>query len=635
VQGALQNNTTAERNALELGFLAGSRAEELPAGPAERIYVTRASRDVTAEMTDGLAEIADPAARARALEAREKELVAACERDRPGLRCQVAAFFRGAEYQLIERLELRDVRLVYAPPRSVGNYGGEIDNWAWPRHTGDYSFLRAYVGPDGAPADPSPANVPYRPASWLRVASEPLREHDFVLTAGYPGATSRVTTYSEVKYDVESTYPRSIEVMQAAYDMLTGLEQRGGMTAIKAGMYKQFVQNALENAQGTLAGLTRGDALARAEALDRRVREWAAEPGRERYAAGLVELERVLADARATSWADELLVQAGAGRSLLGGAGRLVRTAEERARPDAEREPGFQDRDLPQAIARQRQQSHLFDPEIDRGMARLALVRAAALPEAERPWLAALLGAKRGQAIDAALIDRRLEEWYRGTRLTDEALRIDLLTRATSAQLARSRDPLIRAARALRPYLAALEERQDRRAGELLLLAPLHAVAMREALGGALAPDANSTLRVGYGTVKRRGEGRPFTLASEIPAKDRGQPPYDAPAPLLQAIAAGQWGPYADADLGGLPVDFLSDLDTTGGSSGSPTLNHRGELIGLVFDGTIESVSSDVVFDPEVTRSIHLDLRYALWIMDRVDGADWLLVEMGVEPRLP
>jgi hypothetical protein len=168
-----------------------------------------------------------------------------------------------------------------------------------------------------------------------------------------------------------------------------------------------------------------------------------------------------------------------------------------------------------------------------------------------------------------------------------------------------------------------------------VLLAPKYAVAMREVLDGALAPDANSTLRVTYGTVKRRGDGRPFTLASEIPTKDKGEEPFDAPKAELAAIKAGTWGPYADAALGGLPVDFLSDVDTTGGNSGSPTLNQRGELVGLLFDGTIESVSSDVVFDPAVTRSIHADIRYALWVMDLLDGADALLSEMGVTPSLP
>ncbi len=635
VQPALQVNATPEHNYVETGYLAKTRADELPAGPAQRVYVTRATRDVTDEVMKGIADIADPGKRTQEIERREKALVAACEKGRPGIRCEVESFYRGAELQLVEQLEIKDVRLVHAPRRSIGNYGGEIDNWAWPRHTGDYAFLRAYVARDGSSAEPSPGNVPYQPAHWLKIASAPLTESDFVLVAGYPGSTERVTTYSEVKFDVDFTFPYRIEQIQEAYDALDGLQKQGGMTAIKAGMFKQFVQNALENQQGTLEGLKRGDALARKQALDEKVRAWAARAGREEYAAAIAALEATFVDERKTAKQDNVFSRAVGGSGMLQVAHLLVRMAEERQKKDADRKAGFQDRDLPDLIAQQKQVASTFDPDIDRVFLKLGLMRALAEPEAERPWLATLLGAKKGEAVDEALVDRRIAEWYKATTLTDEKVRLELLTKGTSRKLKASKDPLVKAALAMRPLLKELEERNERRAGERLLLAPKYAVAMREALDGALAPDANSTLRVTYGTVKRRGEGRPFTVVSEIPAKDKGEEPFDAPKALLDAARAKQWGRYADPTLGEVPVDFLSDVDTTGGNSGSPTLNDRGELVGLLFDGTIESVSSDVVFDPVITRSIHADIRYVLWTMDLVDGADHLLTEMGVTPSLP
>ena len=635
VQTALQVNATPEHNYVEDGYLAKERVGEKAAGPAQRVFVTRKATDVTSEMTEGLAAIADPGKRTKEIEQREKALIAACEKARPGIRCDVESFFRGAEWQLIESLEIRDVRLVHAPRRSIGNYGGEIDNWAWPRHTGDYAFLRAYVGKDGKPADPSPDNVPYQPAHWLTVAKDALAEHDFVMVAGYPGSTQRVTTYSEVQFDVDWTYSQAIEQIQEAYDALDVLQKKGGMTAIKAGMFKQFVQNALENYQGTLAGLKRGDTLETKKALDAKVRAWAAQPGREEYVQAIDALEATFVEARKTAKTDAVFARAANGSTLLNVANLLVRMAEERPKPDAERKSGFQARDLDDLIAKQKQMASQFDPEIDRVFLRLSLTRALSLPEAERPWLATMLAPKKGEALDAALIERRIDEWYAKTKLTDEKTRLQLLTKGTTKQLAASKDPLIRVAVAMRPALREFEERGERRAGDRLLLAPKYAVAMREALDGALAPDANSTLRVTYGTVKRRGDARPFTVVSEIPAKDKAEEPFDAPKPLLDAVAAKQWGPYADPTLGEVAVNFLSDVDTTGGNSGSPTLNHKGELIGLLFDGTIESVSSDVVFDPAITRSIHLDIRYALWAMDLVDGADHLLTEMDVTPSLP
>ncbi|HUQ05102.1 MAG TPA: S46 family peptidase, partial [Kofleriaceae bacterium] len=622
VQTSLQVNATPDHNYVEDGFLAKTRADELPAGPAEHVLVTQAARDVTADITGGLADIADPGARTKEIEKREKTLVAACEKGRPGIRCEVESFYRGAEYQLIERLEIRDIRVVHAPARSIGNYGGEIDNWAWPRHTGDYSFLRAYVAKDGSSAEPSPENVPYQPKHWLKVASKPLAESDFVLVAGYPGSTERLTTYSEVKFDVDVTYPDAIEQIQEAYDVLEELQKKGGMTGIKAGMFKQFVQNALENYQGTLAGLKRGDSLARKQALDESVRAWAKAPGREDYAQAIESLEASFVEERGRAKTDSMFARAALGRGIFSTAHLIVRMAEERQKKDPDRKAGFQDRDLPDLVAQMKQLSAQYDADIDRAFMRRGLVRAMAMPEVDRPWLATMLGAKKGEAVSEALIDKRIEEWFAGTTLTDEKARLELLTKGTTKRLRGSKDPIIKAALAMRPALKEFEERHERWKGERVLLGPKYAVAMREALDGALAPDANFTLRLTYGTVKRRGEGRPFTVASEIPAKDKGAEPFDAPKALLAAVKAKQWGPYEDPTLGEVPVDFLSDVDTTGGNSGSPTLNDQGELVGLLFDGTIESVSSDVVFDPIITRSIHADIRYALWAMDVVDGAD-------------
>ncbi len=635
VQTALQVNATPEHNYVEDGFLAKDRAGEKSAGPAQRVYVTQKSSDVTDQMMGGIADIADPGKRAKELETRQKAMVAACEKGRAAIRCDVESFYRGAEWQLIEKLEIRDVRLVHAPRRSIGNYGGEIDNWAWPRHTGDYSFLRAYVGKDGQPADPSPDNVPYQPKSWLRIARDPLTESDFVMVAGYPGSTERVTTYSEVQFDVDWTMPQRIVLLQKVYDGLEAMQRQGGMRAIKAGFFKQFVQNGLENTQGTLAGLKRGDTLATKQALDGKVRAWAARPGNEAYARAIDELETTFVEERATAAPDAVLASAVGAPTMFALANLLVRMAEERARPDAARKAGFQDRDLPDLIAAMQQATSQFDPEIDRMFLRILFERALELPAAERPWLATVLAAGKGDTVDQALVDRRLGEWYGKTKLTDEKVRLQLLTKGTTKQIAASKDPMLRAALALRPALRAFEDKKEAREGARVLLAPKYAIAMREALDGALAPDANGTLRVTYGTVKRRGEGAPFTVVSEIPKKDKGEEPFDAPSPLLDAVKRKTWGPYADPTLGEVPVDFLSDVDTTGGNSGSPTLNHKGELVGLLFDGTIESVSSDVVFDPVITRSIHCDIRYALWVMDLIDGADHLLTEMGVTPSLP
>jgi hypothetical protein len=638
VQGALQFNATPDNNVIENGHLARTRADELPAGPTQKVSVAQAITDVTAEMTDGLEAIKDPIARKREVEKRQKALVTTCEKDRPGLRCDVSSFFRGAEWNLIEYLELRDVRVVYVPARSIGNYGGEIDNWAWPRHTGDFAFYRAYVGKDGKPADPSPENVPFKPKHFLAIDQDGIKQDDFVLIAGYPGKTNRISTYAEVEFDVNTFYPYLISYLQQRYDVLEQMvkdPQTGAATRIKAGVAKQGVQNGLEKFTGVLAGLQKGDMMARKQATDAKVRAWAAQPGNEQTLAAITELDKLNGTKHATALAEFDRGNALQGSAHLRNALLFVRLAEERTKKDADRKPGYQERDLPRQKASQKQFGRQFDATLDRTFFRMSLLRAAAMPEAERPWLATLVGTKKGAKIGAAEIDAALDRLYKGTKLEDEAMRLELLEKATPAKLKASKDPFIKLAVALWPTVKKVEATDDSRYGEALTLSPKYAIAMNEALEGFVSPDANGTLRVTYCTIKpfKAGE-RPFTVVSEILAKDKGEEPFDAPKKLIDAVKAKKWGPYADSALGEVPVNFLGDLDITGGNSGSAVLDADGQLIGLAFDGTTEGLASDVVFDQPTTRTIMVDIRYALWVMDLLDGADHVLEEMGVKPQL-
>ncbi|HEU0030907.1 MAG TPA: S46 family peptidase [Kofleriaceae bacterium] len=640
VQGALQINSNEKANLVETGYLAKTRADEKSAGAAARVYVLQGFRDITKDIRDGLEKIKDPNARKDEVDKRSKKLLADCEKNRPWMHCDVARYFRGAQYSMLEYLEIRDVRLVYAPPRSIGNYGGEIDNWAWPRHTGDFSFYRAYVGKDGKPADYSTDNVPYRPKQVLKLASAPLRASDFVMVVGYPGSTSRTSTASEVRHDVEWRLPYQIANLKESYAMLDSHTKDGGETGIKAGVAKQGVQNYLEKYEGMLKGLTKGELLSRKEALDKQVKEWAAKPEHEMHKAAIARLEQLIAEAQRTARVDYDREKAFSGSRLMGTALSLTRWAEERAKKDPDRKPGYQDRDLRRALAAQKQLARQYDRTLDRAGFRLALVRALQLPEAERPWLATLLDVKKGTKIDEALIDKTLDGWYAAQQLEDEKLRLELLGKGTTAQIKASKDPFLKAAQRIWPIVKAEEKKADARRGELLLVEPYYADAMREVLGGMLPPDANGTLRITYGTVKsfkpasKDPADLPFTLAHQLLSKNTGKEPFDAPKAELELIKAKKFSTYADTALGDLPVDFLSDLDITNGNSGSPTLNSKGELVGLAFDGTLEGVASDVVFDGATTRTIHCDARYMLWVMDALDQADHLLREMGVEPRL-
>ena len=662
VQNGLLFNSSEGNDLVENGFLAKTRADEKSIGPGGRVMVAQAQRDVTKEMTDGLADIADPIKRKEESEKRYKGLVAACEKDRPGIKCNLSSLFRGGEYQLIEYLEIRDVRLAYVPHRAIGNYGGEVDNWAWPRHTGDWGYYRAYVGPDGKPADYSVDNVPFKPKGHLQVSAAGLRPSDFVMITGYPGTTDRTSTASKVRHDVEWYYPYYVEYLKQRYDLVAGFSsemvdvpavpakgdqpavpatKKKSDTAIKAGVSQQSVQNGLEKSEGVLKGLTTGDLLTRKDALDAQIKAWAAQPGREASKAAIDKLEALLTEQRKTERADFDRSTAFGGSRLLGAAVGFARLAEERTKADADRKPGYQERDMAGREAAQKSFERSYDRRLDRATFRLTLMRAMALPAADRQWMVPLLGASNIKVIDEKFIDAFLDKAYKLTKLEPAAARLELLTKATPASLKKSKDPFVLMALRILPIIKAEEAKSDARAGELLLVAPAYAMAMKEVMNGALSPDANSTLRITYGTVKSFTPSSPaeadwpFTTAAQLLKKDTGVEPFDAPKAEIEAIKAKKYGPYADPALGGeLAIDFLSDLDITGGNSGSPTINGKGELVGLAFDGTTAGLASDVVWNGETTRTISVDARYMLWVMDALDGADHLITEMGLTPAI-
>jgi hypothetical protein len=642
VQGALLQISTPEHNYYEDGFLAKTKADEHSAGPTQHVMVAQAFTDVTTAMLAGLDAIADPLQRRHELERREKQQLADCEKGRPWLRCRIDSFFRGGQYELIEMLDIKDVRVVYVPARSVGDYGGEVDNWQWPRHTGDWSFYRAYIGRDGRPAEYAADNVPYQPKHWLKVATAGLKQSDYVMVAGYPGTTERTETASQLHHDLEWSYPTHIDYDTARYQIAEAHWKDPGDLGRKASAAKQGIQNVLEKTHGIVDGFAKNPNLVKQkEDLDRRAKEWAAQPGRERYHDGIAKLESLLAEQFREAPADFARSNVFHGSQLLGNAITIARWAEERARKDADRKPGFQDRDVERARNGQRSLSKRYDRILDRANFRLALVRALALPDAERAWLNALLGAKKGAKLDEAYIDKTLDAWYGTTKLEDDKLRADLIEKATMRDLESTKDPFVEAALRIYPTVKADEVKGDTRAGELMLVAPLYVEAEKQALGGMLAPDANGTLRVSFGTVRslhpesKELADAAFTVASQILAKDTGKEPFNAPKKLLDAIKAKKFGAYGDVALGGqLPICFEADLDITNGNSGSPVLNGHGELVGLAFDGNREGLASDVVFDASTTRTIAVDARYMVWTMDLLDDGKALLREMGIEPRM-
>lgn len=625
VLGSIQYNSKEGQDYLTNGFLAKGYGDELPAAPGTRIFVIEDLRDVTAQMLKGVTMRQDGFARYERLDANRKGLIAACEKQ-PNRRCDVKPYFGGSSYYLQQQLEIQDVRLVYAPAQGIGTFGGDTDNWMWPRHTGDFGFYRAYVAPDGSSRAHAADNVPYRPNSWLKIAREGVKEGDFVMVAGFPGTTNRLRTADEVRFNFAEYEPLWQRLLTDYSAQIRRANAGNREAQIRYASILQSAENYEKKLAGDLAGADAIGIDARKTSEEKAWRSWvAADRARQaRYGGAIAALDAVVAENNQSSLKglrQGLLNRA----QLLASARTLYRWAKEREKPDAQREGGFQDRDRRLISDRLTQVERRFLPAIDRKLFEAALEEYRQLDAADRD-----------AAFENALGEIGLDRLYAETKLGDTATRIGWLDKPASAFEA-SDDPFIRLAVALYPGDIAGDRADKDRAGRTQAarsLATQGLLAYRASIGQSSYPDANGSLRLTWGKVTGRTvDGQiwtPFTTAEGLLAKHTGKGEFDAPDKAIAAIRAKDYGAYASPELGTLPVDFLSTADITNGNSGSATLNARGELVGLAFDGTLDGVISDWAFVAERNRSIHVDSRFMLWTMDKIDGAQRLLKEMGV-----
>ncbi|HAJ75731.1 MAG TPA: dipeptidyl-peptidase 7 [Gammaproteobacteria bacterium] len=636
VYGSIQYNSSPQNNLLVDGFLAKQIDEEIPAAPGTRVYVTEQVTDVTARTLAGVDESTSGIDRYKLIEANRKALIAECEVS-GNHRCGVSSFHQGLEYFLIKRLEIRDIRLVYAPATSIGKYGGDIDNWQWPRHTGDFGFYRAYVDADGRPAEFSEDNVPYRSDSFLQVSAKGVQEGDFVMGVGYPGGTNRYRTVGEVENQFTWFYPEARRFREDLISIINDNSAPGSQARIAYQSTLAGLNNYAKNYQSMVESYQHSDFIDRRRQSETGLRDWIeSDNNRSRqYAPAVRQLQSLIETDQAARERD--LVRSYLSYATLPStAQRLYRLAVEKQKPDAEREPGYQQRDLTRFRQSMQAISRRYDETVDKAILSYLLGRYAELPEQYRSQALDSFY-QIGTQIDQGQVDQIIQDSYAQSSLNDDDVRLAWLDKSVE-DFHNSDDPLIQYAVASHEERMVLEQADKELSGQFQRWRPQYMEAVidyNRSLGRPIYADANSSLRVTIGQVQgnRPKDGlvnQPFTSLEGILGKDTGVDPFNAPSRQLDLIRAKQYGHYALPSLGTVPVNFLATLDITGGNSGTATMNSKAQLVGLLFDGVYESIIGDWDFDEQKNRAISVDARYMLWVMEYMDGATNLLEEMTI-----
>jgi len=566
---AINAASTVEHNYLQDGFNSSSLEQEIPA-PGYRVSFVKGYQDVTDIMHEAAASAgSDPAAQARAVAAARRAL----EQEDLGADTSaiVVPYFEGREWRRILRTELRDVRLVYAPPRAVGEYGGETDNWMWPRHTGDFSFFRAYVGADGSPADYSADNVPYNPPRFLEVASEGIAEGDLVMILGYPGRTERYLSSIAVAARETYYYPMRRIVFGEVMAALEEAGQQSPELELQVQSAIKSYANAYKNADGMVWGLARNRVVDSKASDEEEIQVWLTgdEGLQSRFGDVLERLLAIDLKEYERQEKDFLLDQLRFRSSVVRGMIASLQRGEEVAAQTLEGARGL--------LA-----------SVDRRVLSLLFTYADKLPQEQR------------------LAD--YDAWRVAGGSADDPLGL---------------------AQSLLSDLAEQQVFRERISGLRQQVGPRWIEMQELRRGKSFYPDANSTLRLSVATVKGYAPQDgvlhvPFTTVAGAIQKNRGEGDFIMPAPILEAVGG-------DPDLGKITVCFLADGDTTGGNSGSPVVDGKGRLVGLNFDRVFENVSGDFGWNADRSRNISVDMQYVLWLMRDIWPAPRLLAEMGID----
>ena len=628
--GALQRASSVSNDYLADGFLAENRKDEIQA-PGYTARMLLEMKDVTEEVTAVAEGIKDPEEKDDSIGKKIAEMTEEIEKDEDDMDARIAEMYNGKEYHLFIYKTFNDIRIVYAPPSSIGKYGGDIDNWMWPRHTGDFSFLRVYVSPEGKGSDYSEDNVPYHPEIYLEVAEEDLDEGDLTFIVGFPGATTRYRTSNSAAWNLKYNYPFSVENFGEMIDLMDQITEDDHAGRLKVASLRSGLANVMKNYQGKMDGMRRTHFVEKKLEFEKEFMQWVnSDPERKKkYGSILDEIENTYKMIENTRDRDNVMgnMQGLAGTPL-GVAFQLYSVSKEMEKPVDERSPGY-DESLYERMESTMQYAYAsyYEP-VDRALMVRALEMVNELPEDQRieGWEYIFRdNLSAGQFVDEA---------FESSQLDDPEYAVTLV-RMSPEELEKLNDPFIDMVVAVWPMQEKSNEVYEEFSARVTDLRKQYIDALYEWQGSDLYPDANGTMRFTSGPVKGYSPEdavwyRPFTSLSGVIAKNTGEEPFDAPEGLIKLYRNKSFGNWADPDLNDVPVAFTHQCDITGGNSGSPVMNAHGRLIGVAFDGNYEAMISDWQYDPDLQRTISVDIRYVLFITEKFGNAGFILEEMGV-----
>ena len=622
--GSIQSLSTPEHNYLEDGFWAMNRSEELPV-PGLTVKFLQRMDDVTKVMEKAIKEATKKLTDEQEIKKAVAEAAAALEKkavaDNPNCTARVTPFYNENVYYLIVYKTYRDVRFVGAPPASMGKFGGETDNWMWPRHTCDFSMFRVYAGPDNEPADYSADNKPLRPKQSLKISLRGMEEGDFAMIMGYPGRTQRFQTAAQYK-EMLSQQDIAIAARTVRQDLMWEARMADPVVNLQYANKYAGSANGWKKWIGMKQAFAKLDIIGREEAFEQDFTNWvnARKSRQEKYGNALSQIEKGVNETAPAMEAATLLSESLGRIEVLGFANALVRSISSFKKEDTSYEDA-----LAKAVEQMTASVYKdYNEALDRKEAEalIAFYRDNVKDEDRIPLL--------GQDVREMDIPAFVSALFDSTAFTSA----ERVKERIKTQKDLSNDPAGRLFAEM--YMGVMKYRQHVMADQKDIdegSKAFTAGRLEWKKGEPSYPDANSTCRLTYGTVKPYSpkDGVLYrhytTLKGVMEKEDPDNYEFRVPAKLKEIYAAKDFGQYANA-AGEMPTCFLINCDITGGNSGSPVLDADGCLVGLAFDGNWESMSSDVMFEPDLQRCICVDIRYVLLMLDKFGGAGHLLNEM-------